>query len=120
MFKDDCLVIYEVRQKCDCDENQFSYWYEVFKRTVKQADMYHNDEFEKYPYDECFGVLAWCCANENCVGKVLYNHFLEHRLTELLSKHQNGTYKVNGIDKPLFKLSKDDLMEGIRVLQNSI
>ena len=75
VWKDDDVVIYKLRQKSEDNQNEFSEWYEVFRRTVKQADIYHSEEYEKYPSDEAFGSWAWSCANLKVLEKVLLNHF---------------------------------------------
>lgn len=81
LFKDDELAIYQLsRQHADGDG--ISKWYEVFKVQVKQPDIYHNDEFEKYPNDEAFGVWAWSCSNEQVVNKVLKREFPNHPLSK--------------------------------------
>lgn len=80
LFKDDDLVIYELSRNGE-DGNGY-HWYEVFRRYVKAADIYHADQFEKYPYDECFGVWAWSCSNEKTVNKVLKEHFPNHPMTK--------------------------------------
>lgn len=85
-FKDDELVIYNLRQK-HLDDDDYSEWYEVFQLKVKQKDIYHPDEFEKYPNDEAFGQWAWCCSNEKCVIKVLKKHFPKHSIPKWLLKY---------------------------------
>lgn len=74
--KENYLVIYTVSQP-HLDDDKETVWYEVFRRIVKQKDIFHDDEYEKYPNDEAFGVWAWSCSNIDCVKKVLTNHFLD-------------------------------------------
>lgn len=81
IFKDDELAIYQISQR-HADDNDYSIWYEVFKRMVKAADIYHADEFEKYPYDEAFGKWAWSCSNVGAVNKVLKRQFPNHQLAK--------------------------------------
>lgn len=50
-------------------------WFEVFKRIIAKSDIYHDDEYEKFPNDEAFGQWAWSCSNVECVRKVLEREF---------------------------------------------
>ena len=70
VYKDDSVVIYRLSRR-GVDNGKESVWYEVFKRLVMKPDIYHDDEFEKYPYDETFGKWAWSCSNINVVRRVL-------------------------------------------------
>ena len=88
-FKDSELVIFQLSQPSIDDPSEITKWYEVFQLKVKQKDIYHPDEFEKYPNDEAFGVWAWCCSNEKCVVKVLKKHFPKHSIPKWLLELHN-------------------------------
>lgn len=74
LFKDERIAVYELSSVC-ADNGKVNVWYEVFRRLVMQSDIYHNDEYEKYPNDESFGKWAWSCSNIKSVEKVLKKHF---------------------------------------------
>lgn len=76
IYKDNDVVIYKLTRN-NADGDGMYTWFEVFKRKVKPQDIYHEDEFEKYPSDEAFGNWAWSCSNVECVKKVLNNYFKE-------------------------------------------
>lgn len=70
VYKDDELVIYKTGFPS----------FEVFRPMIHNADKYHMDVYELYPYDEAFGSFAWSCSNESSVNKILKKHFPNHRL----------------------------------------
>lgn len=109
VYRDGVLAIYELSTISVDDPSEIIRWYEVFKITVHKADKYHPDEYELYPYDESFGLFAWCCSTESCVGKVLYEHFPNHPITKQIMPLASGTYKVNNDRKPYFKISQPQL-----------
>ena len=88
LLKQNCLVIYSVSQPHLDDTNE-TVWYEVFRRTVRQKDTFHEDEYEKYPNDEAFGLWAWSCSNLQCVRKVLTNHFAGCNVDAIIAGLQN-------------------------------
>jgi len=81
LYKDAELVIYEVTQPF-IEGKGHSKWHEVFRYRVMPPDMYHQDEFEKYPNDEAFGVWAWSCSNDKVVNKVLKREFPNHPMAK--------------------------------------
>lgn len=74
MYKSNCLAIYSVSHK-GVDDGKARTWYEVFRILVKQKDLFHYDDYEKYPNDEAFGQWAWSCSSVKSVEKVLNKHF---------------------------------------------
>lgn len=92
LYKDDCLVIYSVSRK-KADDDTFCSWYEVFRRIVREKDSFHDDEYERLPFDEAFGVWAWSCSNLKVVEKVLKKHFEDcvdnDKILKLLSCMKN-------------------------------
>lgn len=70
LYKDSQVVIYRISRPSE-DNSKEIVWYEVFKPCRKAPDIYHDDYYEKYPYDEAFGDWAWCCSNIDVVRKVL-------------------------------------------------
>ena len=88
LLKQEYLVIYSVTQPHQDDDGN-SEWYEVFRRIVREKDMYHEDEFEKYPNDEAFGTWAWSCSNLKCVRKTLINHFAECDVDAIIAGLKN-------------------------------
>lgn len=76
LHKDERLAIYSVT-RLNADDGTPYTWYEVFRRLVKEKDLYHQDTYEKYPSDEAFGTWAWSCSNKQCVEKMLKKHFAD-------------------------------------------
>lgn len=76
LYKDSCMAVYRLSRPSDGNGKE-SYWYEVFRIIRKKADIFHKDEFEKYPYDEAFGEWAWSCSDEKSVEKILNEHFAD-------------------------------------------
>lgn len=58
-------------------------WFEVFKYKTHEKDKYHDDEYERYPSDESFGIWAWSCSNVKCVEKVINKHFPNVNASEI-------------------------------------
>ena len=79
-YKDNELVIYEVRQPYD-DGNGETVWYEIFKYRVGRNSIYHDGEWEIYPCDEDFGTYAWSCTTIGSVNKILNQRFPNHPIT---------------------------------------
>lgn len=75
LWKDENVVIYQLEQQSQTNPNEHSKWYEVFKPYEHKADIYHDDEYEKYPSDEDFGRWAWSCESIKSVEKILLKHF---------------------------------------------
>ena len=68
VHRNDDMALYFVNNKHEC-------YYEVFRIRVEKPNNFVNDEYERYPGDECFGIWAWCCSNEKSLEKVLKKHF---------------------------------------------
>lgn len=111
IFKDEELVIYELSEASIDDPSEIIRWYEIFKPVIHNANQYHSDDFELYPYDEAFGFWAWDCSNESVVAKVIYDHFKNHRFAKEVIKYADGSYTVNGVKKPYFKLTFQNLKD---------
>lgn len=107
IFKDSYLAVYQT------DYPSF----EVFKVVIHKADKYHNDEYELYLYDEAFGLFAWSCSNPSHLAKVLNDKFKEHPLAKQMEKYIVGTYKQNGISRPKFEISNEQMMEEFKNAQ---
>lgn len=88
IYKDNDVVIYKLTRN-NADGDGMYTWFEVFKYNVRPQDIYHEDEFEKYPSDEAFGNWAWSCSNVECVKKVLNNYFKECEHTSKIIKLLN-------------------------------
>lgn len=52
--------------------------YEIFKIRISKPDRFHNDEYEKYPSNEDFGVWAWSCSTWERTMQVLSRKFPNH------------------------------------------
>ena len=114
IFRDDTIGIYSV-----VDEKHNYGFYEVFRITIHKPDKFHPDEYELYPYDEAFGLFAWCASEERIICKVLYLNFPEHPLTKQLMKYATGeTYTINKVEIPMFKLNHIQLLEELYIYQN--
>lgn len=50
-------------------------WWEIFFIKTRDKDIYHDDEYEKYPADEDFGSWAWSCSTKGSLEKVLKREF---------------------------------------------
>ena len=88
LYKDGNLAIYQLSRPY-VEGNGHSVWYEVFRyKTAKTPKMWESDEneMEKYPSDEEFGVWAWSCSNVESVKKVLNAEFTmrESQITAFL------------------------------------
>lgn len=68
VYRNNEMALYRVDNEHEC-------YVEVFKIKIHKADKYHDDEYERYPGDECFGDWAWCCSNRKSLEKVLKKHF---------------------------------------------
>lgn len=111
-FKDDKLVVYRL-------QTEDKTWYEVFRLVVHKKDMYHDDEYEKYPCDEHFGLWAWCCSDPSCVCKVINKEFSTHKLSTQLQKYVIGTYLQNYKKHPIFKISEEELLKEFEICTTS-
>lgn len=111
IYKDEDLCVYELSEASIDDPSEIVRWYEIFKPVIHNANQYHPDKFELYPYDEAFGNFAFCCSNESSVAKVIYDHFNNHRFATEVLKYADGTYMVNGVKKPYFKLTFQNLKD---------
>lgn len=75
LYKSSDVVIYGL-YLTRIDNGEIDYWYEVFKPIVgKFPQAYGDEDVEKYPSDEEFGVRAWSCSNDASLNKVLQQHF---------------------------------------------
>lgn len=75
VFKNDELFIYK------CTSTTYGYkYFEVFKRRVRKADKFHDDEWERYPNDEDFGKWAYACPNAKSIVRTLKDYHIEYQL----------------------------------------
>lgn len=76
IFKNDELFIYR------CTNETYGYkYFEVFKRRINKAGMYHNDDWERYPNDNDFGRnWAYACPNAKSVIRTLQDYHPEYQL----------------------------------------
>lgn len=105
--KNERFAIYECTQTFE--DGSTNVYYEIFKIKKHTADRYHCDEYEIYPYDECFGIWAWCCSDYGSVVRVFEDDIDEDiskyakifealRLQSLEMKKMDnyeGTYKLS-------------------------
>ena len=68
IYRDEEMALYRV-------DNEYNYYVEVFKIRMHKADKYHDDEYERYPGDECFGDWAWCCSTRKSLEKIMNREF---------------------------------------------
>ena len=68
IHRDEDMVLYRV-------DNEHERYYEVFRIKISNPNDFVNDEYERYPGDECFGDWAYCCSNRKSLEKVLKKHF---------------------------------------------
>ena len=82
VYRNDDMALYPV-------DNEHEWYYEVFRIRTHKADKYHDDEYEVYPSDECFGDLAWCCSNKKSLEKVLKKHFPNIGMEDIFKNTSN-------------------------------
>ena len=68
VYRNDDMALYLV-------DNEHERYYEVFRIKVNKPNKYVNDEYEKYPGDECFGDWAWCCSTRKSLEKIMNREF---------------------------------------------
>ena len=73
LLKNDKLVIYRCQRFQG--EKLMETYYEIFRPKVEQPNKFMDDEWERYPSNENFGVWAWCCYTKGSALKVLDKHF---------------------------------------------
>lgn len=82
VYRNDDMALYLV-------DNEHDWYYEVFKIKVYKPNKYVNDEYEKYPGDECFGNWAWCCSNRESLERVLKKHFPNIGMDDIFKNTSN-------------------------------
>lgn len=78
----DDMALYRVDNEHEC-------YYEIFRIRVEKPNNFVNDEYERYPGDECFGDWAWCCSNRKSLEKVLKKHFPNIGMDDIFKNASN-------------------------------
>ena len=82
IYRDEEMALYLVN-------NEHEWYYEVFRIKISKPNDFVNDEYERYPGDECFGDWAWCCSNKKSLEKVLKKHFLNIGMDNIFKNASN-------------------------------
>ena len=82
VYRNDDMALYLVDNEHEC-------YYEVFRIKISNPNDFVNDEYERYPGDECFGDWAWCCSNKKSLEKVLKKHFLNIGMDNIFKNASN-------------------------------
>ena len=70
LFKDENIVIYQIKILSINVK-----YYEVFKYTIHEKDIYHDDLFEVYPNKDDFGDWAFSCTSPLSLISIIKQHF---------------------------------------------
>ena len=82
VYRDDDMALYLVNNKHEC-------YYEVFRIKISKPNDFVNDEYERYPGDECFGDWAYCCSNRKSLEKMLKKHFPNIGMDDIFKNTSN-------------------------------
>ena len=82
VYRNDDMALYLV-------DNEHERYYEVFRIKISKPNDFVNDEYERYPGDECFGDWAWCCSNRKSLEKVLKKHFPNIGMDDIFKNASN-------------------------------
>jgi hypothetical protein len=70
--------------------------YEIFTKKLNKPWKYCEEESERYPRDDDFGVWAWSCSNDTSLSKILRQKYdtTTKEIEEIISQVGSETQKI--------------------------